>query len=93
MKFKTGDKVWVKCEAKNLQGIKAGIIDGPSQDGNMLHPSDGPWYEVLILGSPSSHPSGLWAGRERNIWPRDEDGRQPGSWYDSIYNPLKEKVS
>lgn len=97
MKFKAGDKVWARCDRAdlNLTGVKAGVVEGPSDMCNLWWPGDGPWYLVLIEGHRSGDVSGLWTGRERNIWPRDEDGRQVGSWENSalVWRPNKETVA
>jgi hypothetical protein len=86
MRYKAGDKVWVRCSNPevSLFGIKAGVVGGPSDSYNRLCPEGGPWYLVEIPGHVSDFKEGWWAGRERNIWPRDEDGRRAGSWENSV---------
>jgi hypothetical protein len=84
MKFKAGDKVWVRCgnlEFK-LFGTKPGVVVGPDtfKDAELFgFPPNEQWYRVDLL--EHQHPvAGAWLSSERHMWPRDEDGRQVGSW-------------
>lgn len=88
MRFKAGDKVWLQGDNArwNVIGIYPAVVLGSSKFQELsaktrAHTCGGvcTMYDVEIVGK--SHPTGkTWVNIECMMWPRDEDGRQVGTW-------------
>lgn len=91
MKFKTGDKVWAVCDNRDyrIHGTLAGLVVEPTIPDDCIlkvYPRTNQWYQVELLDHP--HPRTMyWLAREEHLSPRDEDGREVGRWYESIFKP------
>lgn len=102
MKFKAGDKVWARGDnAKwGTVGTFPAIVLGPSKNQSLsarvkAHRCGGTCmlYDIEIDGKLA--PTGkTFVNIECQMWPRDEDGRQVGTWEHSatVWRPGKDLV-
>lgn len=91
MRFKAGDKVWVRCNNTdfNIFGTKPGVVLGAADvlpEVLAQYPPSAQWYELELPDNP--HPLRCsWIGREEHLSPRDDGGRQVGDWHASLWRP------
>lgn len=96
MKFKAGDKVWALCSLDEFKiyGRKAAVVvdlTNPGLEIRLRYPATVQWYAIEledILTPANCH----WISREELLSPRDEDGRQVGTWEHSITTWRPKKI-
>lgn len=92
MKFKPGDKVWVRS-ANGAMTRKGVVLPNPYGD---LHAVPGTQYLVDLESVKYLNECGsVRSARESNMWPRDDDDRQLSSWDVGVWRPrsIVEQIS